>query len=204
MSKGGDKVTIGYWYRMSAHLALCHRAHSVHRIKAGDKIAWTATTEAGVQTSQEILIDAPELFGGEQREGGIIGPVDIIMGSGAEPVNTYLQSVLPTANTGGDPLLPLSQLNEGFVPAFRHITSIVLKQPRVMANNPNLRPWNVEVFFQPSKDWYTATERPGTDYGVNPAHIVRECLTNPWWGLGYSPLDLDDDSFRAAALLLFN
>ncbi|RQP11858.1 MAG: hypothetical protein EAS51_04485, partial [Microbacteriaceae bacterium] len=34
---------------------------------------------------------------------------------------------------------------------------------------------------------------------MNPAHIIRECLTDTEWGMGYLEADLDDVSFRAAA-----
>src|SRR5690606_6533837 len=37
------------------------------------------------------------------------------------------------------------------------------------------------------------------EYGMNPAHIVYEALTNPEWGLGYPPAVLDLASFTAAA-----
>src|SRR5690606_36252635 len=40
------------------------------------------------------------------------------------------------------------------------------------------------------------------EIGMNPAHIIRECLTNPDWGMGYSSADIDDDSFTAAATKL--
>lgn len=42
---------------------------------------------------------------------------------------------------------------------------------------------------------------PGDFYNadMNPAHIVRECLTNPIWGMGYPALDIDDAKFRYAA-----
>ena len=36
---------------------------------------------------------------------------------------------------------------------------------------------------------------------MNPAHIIRECLTQPW-GLGYQSADIDDTSFTAAATAL--
>jgi hypothetical protein len=38
---------------------------------------------------------------------------------------------------------------------------------------------------------------------MNPAHIIRECLTDPEWGMGYSDEDIDDDSFRIAADRLY-
>lgn len=38
---------------------------------------------------------------------------------------------------------------------------------------------------------------------MNPAHIIRECLTDPDWGMGYQESDIDDTSFRAAADTLY-
>lgn len=52
------------------------------------------------------------------------------------------------------------------------------------------------------RDWYP--EKAQINRGVNPAHIVYECLTNEKWGLGYSTLEIDDTSFRAAADTLHN
>lgn len=34
---------------------------------------------------------------------------------------------------------------------------------------------------------------------MNPAHIIRECLTDPDWGMGYQESDIDDTSFQTAA-----
>lgn len=39
---------------------------------------------------------------------------------------------------------------------------------------------------------------------MNPAHIIRECLTDPDWGMGYQESDIDDDSFRTAADQLYD
>jgi hypothetical protein len=45
---------------------------------------------------------------------------------------------------------------------------------------------------------------PDGIYDANPAHIIRESLTNTNWGMGAAESSLDDDSFRAAALTLYN
>jgi hypothetical protein len=37
---------------------------------------------------------------------------------------------------------------------------------------------------------------------MNPAHIIRECLTDNTWGMGYADSDVDDVSFLAAATAL--
>jgi len=39
---------------------------------------------------------------------------------------------------------------------------------------------------------------------MNPAHIIRECLTDPDWGMGYAESDIDDTSFAAAADTLYD
>lgn len=37
---------------------------------------------------------------------------------------------------------------------------------------------------------------------MNPAHIIRECLTDPDWGMGYLESDVDEVSFYASAVSL--
>lgn len=39
---------------------------------------------------------------------------------------------------------------------------------------------------------------------MNPAHIIRECLTDPLWGMGYNESDIDETSFRYAADTLYD
>jgi hypothetical protein len=39
---------------------------------------------------------------------------------------------------------------------------------------------------------------------MNPAHIIRECITDTSWGMGYTDADIDDTSFTAAADTLFD
>lgn len=39
---------------------------------------------------------------------------------------------------------------------------------------------------------------------MNPAHIIRECLTDKEWGMGYNEADIDDESFAAAADTLYD
>lgn len=43
-----------------------------------------------------------------------------------------------------------------------------------------------------------------TRIDMNPIHIIRECLTDPDWGMGYPEADIDETSFAAAAQTLFD
>jgi hypothetical protein len=47
-------------------------------------------------------------------------------------------------------------------------------------------------------------DRITKDGDLNPAHIIRECLTDPDWGMGYAESDIDDVSFAAAADTLYS
>ena len=181
MGKGSQEVTVGYKYYASMHLALCHGpVDSLNKLRIGDKIAWTGNLTAAGQ----FFVDKPFLFGGEDREGGVVGYVDFIVGSSSQAVNPYLLANLPQAN-------PL--------PAFRNFAALVLKAVYLAANNPNIRPWGPELTRLPAPGWYDAKVHVGNFQGVNPAHILVDCLTNTVWGLGYSINDVDNASFIAAA-----
>jgi hypothetical protein len=43
----------------------------------------------------------------------------------------------------------------------------------------------------------------GDASSMNPAHIIRECITDPDWGMGYADSDVDDASFAKAADQLY-
>lgn len=67
-------------------------------------------------------------------------------------------------------------------------------------------------------EWMSADSAPAVRFGVawgepitialgddmNPAHIIRECLTDPVWGMGTPDAALDDDSFTDAADTLYS
>ncbi|TIW26175.1 MAG: hypothetical protein E5V63_14865, partial [Mesorhizobium sp.] len=43
------------------------------------------------------------------------------------------------------------------------------------------------------------SKSPIINMDMNPAHIIRECLTDTTWGMGYHETDIDDASFTACA-----
>ncbi len=88
--------------------------------------ATSAASNAGAGGGR-IRIDKPDLFGGESREGGIRGDVDVLMGGPAQGQNDYL-----AARMNGD------------VPGYRGLCSLVLRQV-YLGINPYLKPWAVRV-----------------------------------------------------------
>lgn len=126
MSGGkSDEVTVGYKYHLDMHLILCqgHIDH-VHCIRADGREAWKGEVVDG-----PINIDATRLFGGEEREGGISGTVDVESGLPGQQQNAFLKN----AQAGG-----------GDIPAYRGVSALVLQQC-YMGNNPYLKPWSACV-----------------------------------------------------------
>lgn len=185
MSGGGKQQTIGYQYYVGMHMVLLHGPiDNISKFTVDGREAWQGSTTGGT-----ITIDKPELFGGLSREGGISGSVDIALGGPTQTPNAYLQSKI-----------------QSVMPAFRGVVSVILKQVYV-GLNPYLKPWSfratrIMVKGNGSNQWYSAKAAIGLD--MNPAHIIRECLTDSTWGLGYNESDIDDNSFTSCADALYN
>ena len=89
-SKKRTCYTAGYRYYAGLQLVFCHALAKQHKIRVGERDAW----EGEVEENGAIAINKPELFGGEGREGGVVGTVDVCFGAPDQPKNAYLQSVL--------------------------------------------------------------------------------------------------------------
>lgn len=88
MGGSSKKQTVGYKYYLGVHMPMCHGPiDKVTRIRVDQRTAWT-----GESTGGTISINEPNLFGGEEREGGIVGDIDFDFGGPDQPVNAYLQS----------------------------------------------------------------------------------------------------------------
>lgn len=118
-------VTVGYRYYLGLHFGLCHGpVDAVQKVVVGERVAWVGHQDA----SGSVAINAPDLFGGDKREGGVVGQLDVLMGESTQVENSYLQSKLGAA-----------------IPAFRGILSAVWRGGQVTANNPYLKPWAFTV-----------------------------------------------------------
>lgn len=182
--KGDECYVTGYRYYAGLHLVFCHALDKLIKIKVGDKWAW----EGAVTANQTIAVSKPNLFGGDGREGGIKGNVDVCFGLPDQPQNSYLQKKL-----GND------------IPAFRGLFGLIARRCLLAANNPYIKEW--AILGQRSRvGWRDDLADIVASDGyvdMNPAHIIYEALTNTsWGGLGYPVADLDTASFESAAYFL--
>lgn len=199
---GGGSQTVGYRYRMGLHMVLCHGpVDSITEIRVGERKAWgdpsqslsVADALAGID---RIPINEPGLFGGDAREGGVVGDVDVMYGHPTQLKNDYLVSRLG-----------------GMIPAFRGVLSVVVRRALLSSNNPYIKQWAFRV-WRASEGWtqpipslptysYQAWVIDSSSYlapvvGMNPAYIIAQCLTDTRWGMGYPDSSIGS-SFQDAA-----
>ncbi|SIP90318.1 LamG domain-containing protein [Aquipseudomonas alcaligenes] len=195
MSSGGKSVKVGYRYFFGIHMLVSRgEVDELVEIKVGGKSAWRGS----VTGNASVQINAPELFGGDDGEGGIQGRLDVMMGGPTQSVNAALASMLG-----------------GLVPAFRGMFTLFY-DGLVTSMNPYPKPWTFRVrralkgwdgpVWYPEKAVITLTdpETGGAIKAMNPAHILYELETNHDWGRGKDRSRLDDAAFRAAADQLYS
>lgn len=195
MSSGGKSVKVGYRYFFGIHMLVSRgEVDELVEIKVGGKTAWSGS----VTSNASLQINAPELFGGDDGEGGIQGRLDVMMGGPTQSVNAALASMLG-----------------GLVPAFRGMFTLFY-DGLVTSMNPYPKPWTFRVrralkgwdgpVWYPEKAVITLTdpETGGAIKAMNPAHILYELETNHDWGRGKDRSRLDDAAFRAAADQLYS
>lgn len=118
------KTTIGYKYYMGLHMGLCRGpVDAIRQIRVGDKVAWTGT----VASNTTIHIDKPDLFGGSEQEGGIVGDLTTLMGGRDQPRHAGLAAMLG-----------------GLVSAFRGVTTTFF-DGLVCAMSPYPKEWSYLV-----------------------------------------------------------
>ena len=70
------KVTIGYRYYLGIHMGLGRGpVNELVEIEVGGKKAW----QGSVTGNTSVNIDKPNLFGGDKKEGGIRGTLQVLM-----------------------------------------------------------------------------------------------------------------------------
>jgi hypothetical protein len=181
MGKETEPVVIGYKYYMGMHLAICLAGDGLEllEIQVAERAAWTGS----VSGNTTIRIDKPEMFGGEKKEGGIQGDVDIMFGGATQPQNGYL-----AAHQGAN------------TPAYRGVFTMVLKKMYLIAMNRYPKPWAIKVRNATARSWYPAKSL--INGGANGAHIIYNALTSHDSGLGLSVGFINNGSFIEVADIL--
>ena len=177
-----SKTTVGYRYFMGIQFMPCLAATALRRVLVAKREIWSGN----VTTNSAVSVNHPELFGGEEMEGGIEGTFDVLFGAQDQPKNTYL----------------VSALGSNDIPAFRDRVSIVLNQMYLTALTPYIKPWAFVFENIPVSPLSSATAN--INGALNAAHIIYDTLTNPDMGVEVPSSSINFMSFQAAADLFFS
>ncbi|EGR1111393.1 hypothetical protein EFU26_07170 [Vibrio cholerae] len=189
MGRPSSQVVGRRWF-WGQHLVLCHGPiDAIRKIWFGEKIGFASV----IQTNQRIRIDQPYLFGDRDTYGGVVGNIDVLLGTPNQPVNDYLAEHCGSEVNG-----------QRVCSAFRYLSSLVFRKTE-MGNSSYPPAVSVEVErirtgWNGQPIWYIAKAQIGNG-GMNPAHMLRELIECPEWGTGNS--NIDDAAFQRCADALF-
>ncbi|MTI73358.1 MAG: hypothetical protein FH747_06810 [Stenotrophomonas sp.] len=83
-------TTVGYWYEIAIHFGLGIGPFDEYlEFRGGDKTAWSGSATH----SQSIQINAPNLWGGEKDQGGIVGTLDLMFGEADQQPSARLAAI---------------------------------------------------------------------------------------------------------------
>ncbi len=157
MGGKSQEYVVGYQYFMGLHTVACMApVDGFSGLWFDDRLAW----EGPIGTAQ-IEVNAPELFGGRGREGGVAGFIDYLSGRPDQGLNDYLAQVM---DSGTYTLAAATGANPALVPNFRGYASLVFRA-FYFGNNPyfkNMRQRWHNIFATYQAD--TGFPRPGDWY----------------------------------------
>lgn len=216
--KGGQ--TVGYHYLFTFIAGLGRGPlDAVRKVEVGEKEAWD-----GVACTMDAqVINQPDLFGGEEKEGGIQGAFKYLPGAANQFLPEAERVPIVSVGTGFGGLLkaffsgPVNGVTipsvkdslGGLVSEFRGFSAIIF-DGLVASMNPYLKEWRFRVWrsrkgWHNDDCWYPAKATiwlaDGKIHAMNAAHIVYQCITDPEWGKGEPREAIDEDSFVYAANL---
>ncbi|HHM5016621.1 TPA: phage tail protein [Pseudomonas aeruginosa] len=179
---GKKKQTVGYKYFLGVQAGLCYGADVVLRkLWFGKDLAWSGEISSG-----SFEVDKKQLFGGEDRGGGVAGTITFYPGDRTQEEDAYLVS-----KVGGDK-----------TSALRGLCYLVFKD-FYFGNSTSLNSPAMELQrFPKSPAGNTAWERIGDD--ANPAYLIYEFLTNRMFGASMPASLIDIAAIEVCAERLFN
>lgn len=174
---------------------------SIVEVRVGDRAIYDARVEGAIIQwlgNEEVTIDKPDLFGGDEGEGGVVGNLKVMFGAPNQEAPSTLVAML------GEEL-----------PGYRGITTAFF-DGQISAMNPYPKPWSWRVrgigdplntdTMPISVGFLIETGGgrldPDAICGGNPAFMIYCALVNRTWGRGLPAYMLDIDSFHAVSATL--
>lgn len=223
MGKGGGSAKMQVVeYRMSIHYGIGGGpVDAIRKITVGEKTAWVGNMTAPGQGT----IYKPNLFGGEQKEGGLEGNFYFLPGRDDQVLPSGLAARLGLSPTqapgyrgvasiwfygqlGGSNVNNSLDLDQdlGYTGLGEIVGGLVRDVQRSAARFGGFLWGKNQPFIQDT--WITVDRAPkglaltsatiGSQGDANPAHLIYECLTNVDWGMGAQPALIDADDLNSS------
>lgn len=206
-------------YRMSTHFGIAHAPLRLRELFFGEKSVWTGD-EAGPSI---IGVSAPELFGGNTKEGGVEGHVYWLPGDADQVMPEEIAARLG--------------LTSATCPGFRGFGSLFMVSNGVPIQPPPVGGTSfLQLLIAAARRGTAGAALPGFVWGynnpylksswarvtgvatvngllddfamigdqANPVHIIWDCITNDDWGMGAPTSALNGAIWQAAAEVIFN
>jgi hypothetical protein len=181
----GQHVTTGYRYYLGMQLTLCSgEIDEVLEIRFDDKVPGGTTITPGTHYST-VGIDAMDLFGGDDQDGGVAGTVRVYHGTTTQDPDDYLEDQL------------------GFdLPAWRGICFAVFDHV-YLGTSPYIKDVSLVVRRCPNTLGLSGGDE-NISGDANPAAMIYDLLTSSPSrnGLGIPAGNIDVDAFRTVGATL--
>ena len=201
---GAKKQTIGYHYIMTLLFGLCRGPiNEICEITVGDKTA----LGGHLCSPTPGTINQPNLFGGEEKEGGIQGGYRLYMGDLDQVLDGASSVVVGQGPVNIGKLRDLRTILEGKVSMLRGVVTFHFNG-LISSMNPYPKEWafrcrRTTAGWHTGEAWYasraTIWMSGGAIAAMNPVHIIYQLLTDPDWGASEETVEIDEPSFIAAA-----
>lgn len=138
---GGSKQVVGFRYDMAFHSGISRGpTNELCEIRVADLEVW----QGSITSTGDGTIDAPDAFGGDEKEGGIKGNFKLFMGEPTQVVDDFIKEKM-----------------KGDVPDWRGVCSLVY-YGQIGSNNPYPKPWKFRVRrstagWDDDNPWYPET-----------------------------------------------
>lgn len=181
---------IGYKYYIGLDLAICLGPCFIFkRIWAGNYELWNGCI---TECENVINVNYPNLFGGNDKNGGWVGTIALYCGGYDQDQDPYLQ-------------LKIFPSGDNQVPAYNGVAHMVLRHC-YMGNSPSIQPLYVEGACYPDSLGLGAL---GILYApnkldMNAVGILHHIFTDDWGNLGIDITKIKEDQWREVAQRIYD
>lgn len=183
---GAKDVTVGYKYNVGMQMALCHGfVDALVGVRVGDKDLTFGSGAGSIDTGKSYSINQSNLFGGEKKEGGIVGVLEFYFGSPTQASDAYLSSQFGAT-----------------APAYHGLCYAVLRNMYV-GTSQYIKNWAFILRRCPNGLSLTGGKE-NINGDANPACMIYDLMSSPRFGLSVGSSRFDLTSFRAVASTLYD